>query len=32
MEANDDEVWDANEINTLLRMMDASVGVKGDTQ
>lgn len=32
IEANDDEVWDANEVNTLLRMMDASVGVKGDTQ
>ena len=32
IEANDDEVWDANEINTLLRMMDASVGAKGDTQ
>ena len=32
IEANVDEVWDANEINTLLRMMDASVGVKGDTQ
>ena len=32
IEANDDEVWDANEINTLLRMMDASVGVTGDTQ
>lgn len=28
IEANDDEVWDANEINTLLRMMDASVGVR----
>ena len=32
IEANHDEVWDANEINTLLQMMDASVGVKGDTQ
>ena len=30
--ANADEVWDANEINTLLQMLDASVGVKGDTQ
>ncbi len=29
IEANADEVWDADEINTLLRMMDASVGVKG---
>ena len=28
-EANKDEVWDADEINTLLRMMDASVGFKG---
>ena len=27
--ANDDQVWDAKEINTLLRMMNASVGVKG---
>ena len=32
IEANGDEVWEANEINTLLRMMDAAVGVKGDTQ
>ncbi len=32
IEANDDEVWDANEINTLLQMMDASVGVKRDIQ
>ena len=29
IEANDDQVWDADEINTLLRMMNASVGVKG---
>lgn len=29
IEANADESWDADEINTLLRMMDASVGVKG---
>ncbi|MDD9972403.1 MAG: hypothetical protein OXU27_00285 [Candidatus Poribacteria bacterium] len=28
-EANNDGSWDADEINTLLRMMDASVGVKG---
>ncbi len=32
IEANDDQVWDANEINTLLRMMNASVGVKGGTE
>lgn len=32
IEANDDQVWDAAEINTLLRMMNASVGVKGDTE
>ena len=32
IEANNDEVWDANETNTLLQMIDASVGVKGDTQ
>ena len=32
MEANDDQVWDAEEINTLLRMMNASVGVKGGTE
>ena len=32
IEANDDQVWDADEINTLLRMMNASVGVKGDTE
>ena len=29
IEANSDEVWNAEEINTLLRMMDASVGFKG---
>ena len=29
IEANADEAWDADEINTLLRMMNASVGVKG---
>ncbi len=29
IEANKDEVWDADEINTLLRMMNASVGFKG---
>ena len=29
IEANADEFWDADEINTLLRMMDASVGFKG---
>ena len=32
IEANADEVWDADEINTLLRMMNASVGVKGGTE
>ena len=32
IEANDDQVWDADEINTLLRMMNASVGVKGGTE
>jgi hypothetical protein len=32
IEANNDQVWDADEINTLLRMMNASVGVKGDTE
>lgn len=32
IEANDDQVWDAEEINTLLRMMNASVGVKGGTE
>ncbi len=31
-EANDDQVWDADEINTLLRMINASVGVKGGTE
>ena len=31
IEANADESWDADEINTLLRMMNASVGVKGGT-
>ena len=30
--ANDDQVWNADEINTLLRMMNASVGVKGGTE
>jgi hypothetical protein len=32
IEANKDEVWDADEINTLLRMMNASVGFKGGTE
>ena len=32
IEANSDEVWDAEEINTLLRMMNASVGVKGKSE
>ena len=32
IEANDDQVWDAEEINMLLRLMNASVGVKGGTQ
>ncbi len=30
--ANADESWDAEEINTLLRMMNASVGFKGATE
>jgi len=30
IEANTDEFWDAEEINTLLRMMNASVGFKGE--
>jgi len=32
IEANRDEVWDADEINTLLRMMNASVGFKGGNE
>ena len=32
IEANKDEVWDADEINTLLRMMNASVGFKGGAE
>lgn len=32
IEANDDGSWDADEVNTLLRMMNASVGVKGGTE
>ena len=32
IEANADESWDAEEVNTLLRMIDASVGVKGGTE
>ncbi len=32
IEANHDQVWNADEINTLLRMMNASVGVKGGTE
>ena len=32
IEANADEFWDAEEINTLLRMMNASVGFKGGTE
>ena len=32
IEANADESWDADEINLLLRMMDAAVGVKGGTE
>ena len=32
IEANSNEVWDADEINTLLRMMNASVGVKGGSE
>ena len=32
IEANADESWDADEINTLLRMMNASVGVKGGAE
>ena len=30
--ANADQFWNADEINTLLRMMNASVGVKGGTE
>ena len=29
IEANNDEVWDSDEVNTLLRMMNDSVGFKG---
>lgn len=32
IEANADEVWDTDEINTLLRMMNASVGFKGGSE
>ena len=32
IEANRDEVWNADEINTLLRMMNAAVGFKGGTE
>lgn len=32
IEANSDEVWNAEEINTLLRMMNASVGFKGGSE
>ena len=32
IEANSDEVWNAEEINTLLRMMNASVGFKGGAE
>ena len=32
IEANRDETWDADEINTLLRMMNASVGFKGGAE
>lgn len=32
LEANADEFWDAEEINTLLRMMNASVGFKGKVE
>ena len=32
IEANRDEAWDADEINTLLRMMNASVGFKGGAE
>lgn len=32
IEANSDEVWNADEINTLLRMMNASVGFKGGSE
>ena len=28
LEANDDETWDPEEINTLLRMLNAAVGYK----
>lgn len=30
IEANKDETWDSNEVNTLLRMMNAAVGFKGE--
>jgi len=30
--ANSDEVWDAEEINTLLRMMNASVGIQRESE
>ena len=32
IEANTDESWDTDEINTLLRMMNASVGFKGGNE
>ena len=32
IEANADEVWNTDEINTLLRMMNASVGFKGGSE
>ena len=30
--ANDDEIWDADEINALLRMLNASVGYKQEPE
>ena len=32
IEANEDEVWDSDEVNTLLQMMNDSVGYKGGTE
>ena len=32
IQANSDEVWNAEEVNTLLRMMNASVGFKGGAE
>ena len=32
IEANDDEIWSAEEITTLLRFLNASVGYKRETE